>query len=115
MIKQFNRETIKVKGKEIDCLILGKYENVAVKKKYDPHFICTLGKDSYIITETTTKKKGIIYIPWKELKNHKSLKEVRGKKDNYRYNVWRNIQVSDFMVTCEVTEYDNRKEYLKTA
>ena len=115
MIKQFNRQTIKVKGKEIDCLILGRYENVAVKKKFDPHFVCTLGKDSYIITETTTKKKGVIYVPWKELKNHKSLKEIRGKRDTFRYSIWRNIKVSDFILTAEVTEYDNRKQYLKTA
>ena len=114
----FKKETIFYRGKPIDCLKLGEYEALW-KLKFDPFFACTVGKDSYTLSKVTRQSNGIVYIPWTALKGLDKIKVVRGKKASFRYSIWRKLELSEYMLTAEVTKYDRsgeiKEQELKTA
>jgi hypothetical protein len=88
---------------EIKGIIIGKYNHLFDLKK-SPIFAClTGGKGS--LSQVTRQTDGIVYIPWSSLKDVSKLKDCYGKGSSFRYEIWRDIKVEDYVVTCDVTEY----------
>jgi hypothetical protein len=88
---------------EIKGIIIGKYNHLFDLKK-SPIFAClTGGKGS--LSQVTRQTDGIVYIPWSSLKDVSKLKVCYGKGSSFRYEIWRDIKVEDYVVTCDVTEY----------
>lgn len=123
MILQFKKETISYCRKDIDCIVLKTYRTGFEKSKQ--YLIAEItertdkGNIRYNISEVTKKTDGIVYIPWDKLikavhgKNFLRMKLYTGKGSTYRYWIYRNITISDFTVTAEVTEYRPEKRARK--
>ena len=99
---------IEYKNQEIKGLVIGSYNNKYDLKK-NPCFAClTGGRGS--LSETTRQKDGVVYIPWDVLKDCSKIKIVTGKGVNYKYKILRDIQVHDYMIGCDVKEYNRQGE-----
>jgi len=115
MILQFKKETISYCRKDIDCIILKTYRTGFEKSKH--YLIAEItertdkGNIRYNISEVTKKTDGVVFIRWDKLikavtgKNFLRMKLYTGKGSTYRYWIYRNITISDFTVTADVTEY----------
>lgn len=88
---------------EIKGIIIGKYSHLFDLKK-SPIFASLLGGKGSL-SSVTRQTDGIVYIPWSSLKDVSKLKVCYGKGSQFRYEVWRDIKVEEYIVTCDVTEY----------
>jgi hypothetical protein len=132
MILQFKKETISYCRKDIDCIVLKTYRTGFEKSKH--YLIAEItersdkGNIRYNISEVTKKTDGVVFIRWDKLikavqgKNFLRMKLYTGKGSTYRYWIYRNITVSDFTITADVTEYkpeprfqENREQALQLA
>jgi hypothetical protein len=117
MIKHIKNNThfciidkIPSKGKYIDGLILGN------KGNKNPLFAVTVGKDKIFLSD---KIKNLVYIPAFVLKDISKIKVVKGKKESYHYDIWKNIRFeNENAFTVEITEYrperKQRADYIET-
>lgn len=96
---------------EIKGIIIGKYEHLFDLKK-SPVFATLLGGKGSL-SSVTRQTDGIVYIPWSSLKDVSKLKVCYGKGSQFRYEVWRDIKVEEYIVTCDVTEYKPEKRASK--
>jgi len=88
---------------EIKGIIIGNYNHLFDLKK-SPVFACLTG-GAGSLSQVTRQTDGVVYIPWHALKDVSKLKVCYGKGSQFRYEVWRNIIVEEYIVTCDVTEY----------
>jgi len=88
---------------EIKGIIIGKYNHLFDLKK-SPIFACLTGGGGSL-SSVTRQTDGVVYIPWHALKDVSKLKVCYGKGSQFRYEVWRNIVVEEYIVTCDITEY----------
>lgn len=96
---------------EIKGIIIGKYSHLFDLKK-SPVFATLLGGKGSL-SSVTRQTDGIVYIPYAALKDVSKLKVCYGKGSQFRYEVWRNIVVEEYIVTCDVTEYKPEKRAMK--
>ena len=96
------------KNSEIKGLVIERYNNLYDLKR-NPVLAVLLG-DKGTISKVTKQKYGVVYIPWAELALHKKIKIIRGRKGNYKYEIWRKIRVEEYMVTYEMKEYNRAGE-----
>lgn len=88
---------------EIKGIIIGRYEHLFDLKK-SPIFATLLGGKGSL-SSVTRQTDGVVYIPWSSLKDVSKLKVCYGKGSCFRYEIWRNIKVEEYIVTADVTEY----------
>ena len=99
---------IQYKRAEIKGLVIERYNNLYDLTR-NPVIAVLLG-DKGTISKVTKQKYGVVYIPWKELALHKKIKIIRGRKGNYKYEIWRKIRVEEYMVNYEMKEYNRQGE-----
>ena len=99
---------IQYKRQEIKGLVIERYNNLYDLKR-NPVLAVLLG-DKGTISKVTEQKYGVVYIPWAELALHKKIKIIRGRKGNYKYEIWRKIRVEEYMVNYEMKEYNRQGE-----
>ena len=99
---------IQCKRTEIKGLVIERYNNLYDLTR-NPVIAVLLG-DKGTISKVTKQKYGVVYIPWKELALHKKIKIIRGRKGNYKYEIWRKIRVEEYMVNYEMKEYNRQGE-----
>lgn len=88
---------------EIKGIIIGKYNHLFDLKK-SPILACLTGGGGSL-SSVTRQTNGVVYIPWHALKDVSKLKVCYGKGSQFRYEVWRDIKVEEYIVTCDITEY----------
>jgi len=99
---------IQYKRQEIKGLVIERYNNLYDLKR-NPVLAVLLG-DKGTISKVTKQKYGVVYIPWAELALHKKIKIIRGRKGNYKYEIWRKIRVEEYMVNYEMKKYNRAGE-----
>jgi len=95
---------------EIKGIIIGKYSHLFDLKK-SPVFACLTG-GAGSLSQVTRQTNGVVYIPWSSLKDVSKLKVCYGKGSQFRYEIWRDIKVEEYIVTADITEYrpERKKE-----
>ncbi|HPS30201.1 MAG TPA: hypothetical protein PLZ43_08095 [bacterium] len=88
---------------EIKGIIIGKYSHLFDLKK-SPVFACLTGGGGSL-SSVTRQTNGVVFIPWSVLKDCSKIKVCYGKGSAFRYEIWRNIVVEEYIVTADVTEY----------
>ena len=107
MLRTYKRDTIKIKGREVDCFIFATYEHL-YNMKYNP-VVVELLSGGGTISQASKNKKGCIYVPFEEMMKHDKFK-IKYKNGRWNYDVLKIAQKTPFFITCKVSMYRDGKK-----